>query len=174
MCDIRLVHSARIERVVLGCLIMQPEGIKEARQLVTSEDFYYRADKIIFDSLCEMDGQGLTIDLVLVCHFLEQRGLLGEVGGATYIASLVDALPKAEIKNVPFYCFEIHLLGLLRDIQKQACRIATSEDRYSLIEHIQIIQSKIEKALNFYNNKKEIAANEGRDAKSKWSEVVNG
>jgi len=145
---------------------MQPEGIKEARQLFTSEDFYYRADKTIFDSLCEMDGQGLTIDLVLVCHFLEQRGLLGEVGGATYLASLVDALPKAEIKNVLFYCHELRVLALLRDIQKQAYRIATSEDRYNLIEHIQTIQRKIEKALNFYDDKNKKASNEGLNEKA--------
>ena len=153
---------------------MVPERIIQARQAITSEDFYYQANKTIFDSLCDMDAQGLTIDLILVCHFLEQRRLLDEVGGATYSASLVDALPKAEIKNVPFYCNELHLMGLLRDIQKQAYRIAISEDRYSLIEHIQIIQRKIQKALIFYSNKNEIAASEGRDAESKWSKAING
>jgi replicative DNA helicase len=166
MYDIRLVHSAGIERVVLGCLIMQPERIKQARQIVTGEDFYYRADKTIFNSLCEMDAQGLTIDLVFVCHFLEQRGVLDEVGGATYIASLVDALPKAEIKNVPFYCHELHLLKLLRDIQKQAYRIVISEDRYSLIENTQIIRGKIEETLNFYDDKNKKASNEGLNEKA--------
>ena len=123
MCEINFVHSREIERAVLAILMMLPDKIAEITDFLESGDFYYKRDQIIFSTICQAHAQGLAVDLVLLCHYLEQKGLLAECGGATYLASILDGVSvKAVIKNLTQYCMELRRLRILRNIQKYCYR----------------------------------------------------
>lgn len=154
-----LTHSREIERAILAILMMRSDKIVEVEKIIEPEDFYYKRDQIIFRSICEAHAQGLPIDLVLACHYLETKGLLQECGGVTFLSSLLDGLPRSEIKNLSHYCLELRRLRLLRDIQRKCFRIAVNEVPDTSFEEILCLCEKINEYKGFIENKK--ASSEG-------------
>jgi replicative DNA helicase len=171
MCDINLAHSRRIETAILAILMMHSDRISEVARIVEPEDFYYSRDQIIFRSIYEAHAQGHSIDLVLTCHYLETKGLLQECGGAVYVASLVDGMPKSEIKNLFHYCFELRRLRFLREIQRKCYRIAVNEIPEASFEEVFSLSNKINEYMSFIENKK--ASNEGQNESAKCIETTH-
>jgi replicative DNA helicase len=164
MCDINLAHSRGIEAAILAILMMRSDKIVEVERIIELEDFYYKRDQIIFRSICKAHAQGLPVDLVLTCHYLETKGLLQECGGVTFLSSLLDGLPRSEIKNLSHYCLELRRLRLLRDIQRKCFRIAVNEVLDTSFEEILCLYEKINEYKGFIENKK--ASNEGLNEKA--------
>ena len=57
------------------------------------------AHRGIFDVMVSL---GSPIDLVTLCALLEARNELAHIGGATYLASLIDGVPRTD--SIEFYC----------------------------------------------------------------------
>lgn len=171
MCEMNLTHSREIERAILAILMMRPDKIAEVEKMIEPEDFFYKRDQIIFRSVYEAHAQGLPIDLVLVCHYLETKGLLQECGGATYLASLLDGLPRSEIKNLGQYCLELRQLRLLRDIQKKSYKVMTSNIEIEAYENILLLKQKIDAFLEFKNSIK--TSNEGQNESALCAKAIN-
>ena len=86
--DMGLFHDNSLERTLLGLLIMNPRYIK----FVEEDTFYLEKHKIIFKNiqkLHEKDGQVNFEVLALNCGF-----------EASYIASLLDGIPKANETHI--------------------------------------------------------------------------
>ena len=90
------------ERVVLGSLIIDPEG---AWQLVAdqlgSESFYTETHRWLFEAIKALHANRVSVDFVTLCDELARRGRLQELGGASAITSLFNATPTA--LNVEHY-----------------------------------------------------------------------
>ena len=61
---------------------------------------------IVFTACANLHQEGRAADLLTVTNHLREQGLLERVGGASYLSSLVDALP--DVANVTHYAEIVH------------------------------------------------------------------
>lgn len=90
-----LPHNLEAERAVLGAILIQPEIHDVVAPVITSAAFFRDAHRRIFQGLTTLRDRQVEIDLVTLRDEMERRGELDEVGGPTYLAALVDAIPHA-------------------------------------------------------------------------------
>lgn len=96
-----LPHSLDAEQSVLGAIIVRNEGLDEAAERLAPEDFYREAHVRIFRAMLALGQRQEAIDVVTLREALSAKGDLDEVGGAAYLAKLVDGVPRST--NVPHY-----------------------------------------------------------------------
>ena len=85
------------ERSVLGSMLLSAAVIDDVLLAVKEEDFYADANRLIFGAVRDMYDRGARgIDIVTVKRELESREQLEDVGGAAYLAGLVESPPFFE------------------------------------------------------------------------------
>lgn len=89
-------HDAGLERALLSCCLLDPTTIAPALALGIGEKAFYReAHRRIFRAIDAQHRAGRPTDLVSVTDRLREGGDLDEVGGASFVTSLVDEIPTA-------------------------------------------------------------------------------
>lgn len=83
------------EGALLGA-IMLTGGLDRVADRLSAEHFYADANGKIYATARELWAEGKPVDLVTVAGILRDRGLLERVGGAGYLATLVDCTPAVE------------------------------------------------------------------------------
>ena len=96
-----LPHNLEAERSVLGAILIHNDAFNVAAELVDSGDFFRDAHRRVFDTMVDLNERGQAIDLVTLKDELARSGDLDDVGGAAYIAALVDGVPRST--NVEHY-----------------------------------------------------------------------
>ncbi len=86
-------HNLEAEESVLGAMMLSPEAIADAVEVVHAEDFYRTAHRRIFEALVEIYGRGDPVDQITAVEELRRRGTIEDVGGPLYVRDLVDAVP---------------------------------------------------------------------------------
>ncbi len=108
-------RSPEAEVAVLGSMILDPACIGWVVQKLRADAFYSVEHQYIFDSLVAVwEGKGNALDAVLLRDELKKRGWLAEVGGAEYIARIIDSVPSAT--NVEHYAGIVRERQLLREL----------------------------------------------------------
>ena len=109
-------ESLAAEAAVLGSMMIDPECIGQVVEQLRAEAFYRVEHQIIFDALTGLyeSNKGGVIDGVLVRDELEKRNQLGDVGGAEYLARIMDSVPSSA--NVMFYVNIVKDKLLLREL----------------------------------------------------------
>lgn len=79
------------DALLSACLLGYAE---DSVELVNSYDFYRKANQKIFESICDLVDEKEPVDLVTVTNKLRGKNELEEVGGAAYLARLVDSIPS--------------------------------------------------------------------------------
>ncbi len=90
-----LPRNLEAERAVLGAMLVRPDALREVADILTAEDFYRAAHGTLFRRMQDVAASGRAIDVVTLRPLLERHGELDDVGGLSYIAGLVDGLPRA-------------------------------------------------------------------------------
>src|SRR4051794_23953773 len=80
------------ERAVLGSMLMNPRMKDEAVALLTPDDFYVSANRIIFTALTALEG--VEVDTVSAANALRMEGNLEAAGGISYISNLTVGIPQ--------------------------------------------------------------------------------
>lgn len=83
-------NSKESEMMVLGCMLNSINGLNLAADGLNETDFYYNEHKTLFDVMKSAYRKDQSVDLHLVCEELKRQDKLKSVGGAGYIASLVQ------------------------------------------------------------------------------------
>lgn len=97
-----LPHNLDAERAVLGALLLNNAIFADASRVLRPEHFYRDAHRRIYAAMVAcLDRPGGAVDFVLLREALVRRGELEEVGGAVYVAQLVDGVPRTT--NVRHY-----------------------------------------------------------------------
>jgi replicative DNA helicase len=133
-------ESLAAEAAVLGSMIIDPECIGEVVEKLTADAFYRIEHRHIFDALIGLyeKNKGIGIDAVLLHDELVKRDCLEEVGGAEYIAKILDSVPSSA--NVAYYAGIVQEKMLLRELIAAAGEILddaydqTGETRKALDE----------------------------------------
>lgn len=111
------------EMSVLGGVLLENDALNKAVEVLRPDDFYRDAHRKIFQGLISLSEKGEPADLVTLTAALQTEGVLDEVGGSAYLATLVDYVPTAA--NIAYYCRMVKEKAMLRQLTQIATEIAT-------------------------------------------------
>jgi len=115
-------QSLETEQSLLGCLMIDKDAIIKIADLITAKDFYKEAHKNIFEAIISLYEKREPIDLLSMTNKLEEAGKLEQVGGATYLTTLVNGVPTAA--HVIHYAKTVQKKSTLRNLINAAGQIA--------------------------------------------------
>lgn len=130
-----LPYDLDVEVSALGAIIFS--STQDQRDEFFSQlqdfDFFRHAHQVIFTVLKDLHTKVSQIDLSTLTEELKSRGLLNNVGGVSYIASLTSSIPSSV--NLPYYTQLIRsysirrqILGLAQDLNRQSYRYDMQTD----------------------------------------------
>ncbi len=105
-------QSLEAEMSLLGSLLLDKDAMLKIADLIRSEDFYKNAHARIFEIISELYSHNEPADLLTLSTRLEEKGILEQCGGRTYLASLVNAVPTAA--NIINYANIVHRKAVRR------------------------------------------------------------
>lgn len=117
-----LPQNIEAECGVLGSIIIDPEAIVQVSDFLQPEDFYRDAHRTIYEVILHLYQNGEPADFITICDELERRNRLEDVGGASYITSLINQVPTSG--NVEYYGHIVERTSTLRRLIHAAGQIA--------------------------------------------------
>ncbi|MDL1988758.1 MAG: replicative DNA helicase [Deltaproteobacteria bacterium] len=157
-------QSIEAEESLLSGILIDNNTLLDVIDIISPEDFYRSAHQKIFSGIVELFSKNEPVDLVTLTNALKERGNLEEIGGATYLATLVDTVPLAV--NAKHYAKIVHDKATLRRLIERANDIAKEcfEDRGNVDEIIDFAESSIF----------EISKNKHKQSFYRISEIIDG
>ena len=116
-------QNIEAEISVLGGILIENESISKVIEILNHEDFYKEAHRKIYLSLIDQFEKNEPSDLITITNQLKNKNKLEEVGGITYLTSLVDNVPTAA--NITYYAKIVKEKSILRKLINAATQIVT-------------------------------------------------
>jgi len=117
-------HSLEAERTVLGGILVNNKNLNVVLSIISPEDFYKEANRKILEKIIALVDKGLPVDVLSLSEELQRAGYLEEAGGASYISSLLDGVPKS--LNIEYHARIIKEKALLRRLILSSAKIISS------------------------------------------------
>jgi replicative DNA helicase len=117
-------HSLEVEKTVLGGILVNNKNLNVVLSAITTDDFYLERNRKILDEIVYMVDKRLPVDLLSLSENLKTKGILEEIGGASYLSSLMDGVPKS--LNIEYYARIIKEKALLRRLIVSSAKIISS------------------------------------------------
>lgn len=136
-------QNVEAEAAVLGAVLVNKEAMDKVADLVTDSDFYRQDHQTIFRAILRLYDKRSPIDLVTLTNELESLSQLDQVGGAAYLAGLVNAVPTA--LHVTHYAEIVRQKAVLRRVLLAGQKI--SQLGYEEDREVQEVMDEAEKAL---------------------------
>lgn len=115
-------HNLEAEQSLLGALVIDPEGLTKIADILTPNDFYKEAHRLIYTAALDLYEQREPIDVLSLTNRLEEKNQMTSVGGRSYIMGLANIVPTAS--NINHYANIIQKRATLRRLQMAATEIA--------------------------------------------------
>ncbi len=133
-------QSVEAEKTALGGILLSNKNLNVVLSIISPEDFYKDSNRKIIDKIISLVDKGKPVDVVTLSEELQKEGTLDELGGASYVSSLMDGVPKS--LNVEFYAQIIKEKSLLRQLILSSAKIISSsyeqrEDADQLLDEAQ-------------------------------------
>ncbi|MCD6139136.1 MAG: replicative DNA helicase [Deltaproteobacteria bacterium] len=116
-------QNIEAEQSILSAILIDNKVLPEVLEILSREDFYRESHRKIFQAMIELFEQNEPADLVTLSNFLREKGQLESVGGASYLAELVDTVPMAA--NVSHYARIVQEKATLRRLIEKAASITS-------------------------------------------------
>lgn len=144
-------YNIEAEESLLGSMLISRDAIVSVMEIVKSEDFYRKSNQEIYNTIMELYIKGEPADPITTADNLKKKGLLDEVGGKTYIHSLISNVPLAA--NAEYYAHIVRSNSILRKLIYAATEIATMgyevpEDLSSTVDKAQQLIFEVYKDLS--------------------------
>lgn len=136
-------HNIEAEQSVLGSLMLDKDAIIKIADLVRVGDFYKDDHNVIYETMLALYEEREPIDVLSLSGKLEDNKKLKQVGGSSYLASLVNAVPSAS--NIAHYAKVVQRKATLRRLIATASEIV--ELGYNESEDIEKILDKAEQKM---------------------------
>jgi replicative DNA helicase len=92
--DTYLPHNFLAEKMILSCLLINSEAIEIQYKLFLKKLFILRIiEKFINAIICMYENQ-LSIDTLTLTTFLQDNGLLEQIGGIKVVIDLITQIPN--------------------------------------------------------------------------------
>jgi replicative DNA helicase len=117
------------EQSILGGILIENEAINRVTEILDADDFYRDAHRRIFNALINLSERDEPADLITLTNELRKIDQLDSIGGASYLASLIDSVPTAA--NIQYYARIVKEKAILRKLIQTSTEIITQsyEDR---------------------------------------------
>ena len=122
-------HDARAEQTVLGSIFLDGNTLADAVEFLMPEDFYNRANQVIFKAMMAVDDRGDKIDPVTVADELQRSNQLEDAGGPVYLSELMNNIPSSS--HIREYAKIVQSKALLRRLisaSQNIINLAQNED----------------------------------------------
>jgi len=107
-------HNAEAEQTVLASALLDHVAVEKILNLLSNDDFYFEANKEIFDSIKSVHMKNFPVDALTVSEELKIREKIDYVGGFEYLIKLTENIITS--KNVEAYCNIIKEKATLRKL----------------------------------------------------------
>jgi replicative DNA helicase len=104
-------QSLDSEKGVLGSLLLDPKLCDQVATILKPDDFYADAHRKLFKHVLALFDGHRAVDVALIMERLKQAGEVEAVGGAAYLAEILQAVPVA--------AHAIHYAGIVREKSKR-------------------------------------------------------
>jgi len=105
-------HNLEAEMSILGGLMVDPYAWNEIVGVLNEDDFYKIAHRKIYSAIQDLANRSQPIDIITVSNLLKDRKDLDAIGGAAYLADVMNATPSAA--HIRSYAQIVHDKALLR------------------------------------------------------------
>ena len=147
-------QNLEAEQSILGGILLDNQALNTVLEILTHKDFYSEAHRRVFAAIVALSDRNEPCDLITLSSILKDKKQLDGVGGAAYLASLVDNVPSAA--NIAYYSKIVkekailrHLIGAATEILSQSYDTgAEVDDVLDKAEHaiFEISENKIRPA----------------------------
>lgn len=142
-------QNIEAEKSVLASILLDKDAIIKIAEKLKPNYFYDRKHELVYESILELYENRSPIDLITLTDLLNRKSNLKQVGGASYLADLVNFIPSAI--NVEYYADivkENHTRRSLIDVASEIGNLG-----YATEERIDdIIDIAEQKLYNLSNN----------------------
>ena len=115
-------HSLEAEQSILGGLLLDNEAADRIGDLISEDDFYTDAHRVIYRHVVALATEGKPVDVVTLSEALGSVQKLDYVGGLAYLGALVANVPSAA--NIRHYAQIVRERSILRQLAATAGEIA--------------------------------------------------
>ena len=157
----QIPHDDEAEKAVLGAIFIDPAAIADASAEVQPDDFYKRANQLVFQAMLDLSDREDAIDPLTLQDELTKKNQLDDIGGIAYVSELAMATPTAT--HVTYYAKIVHRKALLRRLISASQKIITtamqdSDDVTDILDNAEseIMNVSSENNANGFRNIKDI------------------
>ena len=111
-----LPHSYEAEQAVIGSMIMDPDAVPIAMELINKDDFFNRQYGLLFGAMTELYREGKNGDLVTIKAKLEEMDVSSEVISLDFIREILEMVPTSA--NIKQYATIVYEKAMLRKLIK--------------------------------------------------------
>ena len=131
------------EQSVLGSLLIDKDAVVKIADIVAPKDFYRKAHEMIFEAMIGLYSKSEPIDLLTVSSRLKEKKQFKEIGGMSYLTTLINSVPTAS--NVIHYAKIVNQKRVLRDLIGASYEISSLawEENKNIDEIIDEAEKKI-------------------------------
>lgn len=115
-------QNLEAEQSVLGAIMLDKNAIIKVADKLFAEDFYDPAHSMIYEAMLALFDKRKAIDVLTLTDYLESKKELDNIGGASYLANLVNQVPTSA--HVVYYAEIVHSKGVLRRLIEATSEIA--------------------------------------------------
>ena len=116
-------QSIEAEMSILGGILLDNEAINRVLDVLEPDDFYRESHRKIMRAMIELNEHREPCDLITLTTILKKKSELEEIGGAPYLATLVDYVPTAA--NIAYYSKIVKEKSISRNLISAATEIVT-------------------------------------------------
>ncbi len=143
-------HNIEAEQAVIGAIFLDANAFSVAAERLSPLDFYKSSHETVFEVMLDLYEKGEPIDLVTVTTLLNNRGLIEQVGGVTYITNIAGSVPTAA--NIDYYSKIVEEKSILRNLIKTATNIVTST--FTKEDEVEKLLDEAERSILEVSNRK--------------------
>lgn len=88
-------HHLESEQALLGSIMLRPEALSEVLDIVTPASFYTERHRLIYETMLELWGKGQAIDTLTLSARLNDKSILEQIGGMSYLSELGNSVPSS-------------------------------------------------------------------------------
>ena len=135
-----LPNNLEAERSILGAILLDDKAVLTVFETLRSQDFYLESHRRVFEKMLQLMNNSRPIDIVTLKEELQRANELESVGGAAYLASLTDGLPRA--MNIEHYARIVKEKSTLRRLiqvsnETMARSYQDEESAEEVLQHIE-------------------------------------
>lgn len=136
-------QNIEAEQAVLGAILLNPEMLTNVNERIRAEDFYRQGHQRLYEVMNELAEKREPIDLVTLTAMLQDKKLLEEVGGVSYLTEIAAMVPV--ISNVDYYAKIVETKAMQRNLIRTASGIIS--EAYTNDEDIAEVMETAEKKI---------------------------